>query len=113
MILPASLSVIPGSSFNSAELALLMSTMSAFGAVAVLRASEVPAFGVAGTLGAVMVAAGGVVLGEVVAAGCAITGAAIVKANRPIGNRINLCISYLLFEAASSRRVKKRNALTV
>jgi hypothetical protein len=83
--------------------------MSTFGAVALLRASEVEAFGAAGVAGAIVVdgevADGEVVLGVVVVAGCAITGAAIVKANRPIGIRENFNISILLFKAASSRRV--------
>jgi hypothetical protein len=45
-----------------------MSTVSIFGAAAVLRASEVDAFGVAGTAGAI-VDDGEVVLGVVVVAG--------------------------------------------
>jgi hypothetical protein len=70
----------------------LMSTMSIFGAAALLRVSEVEAFGVAGTAGAI-VDDGELVVGVVVVAGCAITGAAMVKANSPIGSRVNFNIS--------------------
>src|SRR5438067_745675 len=48
MILAASLSLTPGSILSSAAVALLMSTVSIFGAAAVLRASGVAAFGGAG-----------------------------------------------------------------
>jgi hypothetical protein len=68
MILVASLSLTPGSILSSAAVALLMSTVSIFGAAAVLRASEVDAFGVAGTAGAI-VDDGEVVLGVVVVVG--------------------------------------------
>jgi hypothetical protein len=68
MILVASLSLTPGSIFSSAALALLMSTTSVFGAAVVLRASEVEAFGVVGTAGAI-VDDGEVALGAVVVAG--------------------------------------------
>jgi hypothetical protein len=68
-----------------------MSTVSIFGAAAVLRASEVGAFGVAVTAGAI-VDEGEVVLGVVVVAGCAITGPAIVNANSPMGSRENFNI---------------------
>jgi hypothetical protein len=64
----ASLSLTPGSILSSAAVALLMSTVSIFGAAAGLRASEVDAFGVAGTAGAI-VDEGEVVLGVVVVAG--------------------------------------------
>jgi hypothetical protein len=64
MILAASLSLTPGSILSSAAVALLMSTVSIFGATAVLRASEVDAFG-AGAI----VDDGEVVLGVVVVAG--------------------------------------------
>ena len=64
----ASLSLTPGSILSSAAVALLMSTVSIFGAAAVLRASEAGAFGVAGTAGAI-VDDGEVVLGVVVVAG--------------------------------------------
>jgi hypothetical protein len=53
---------------SSAAVALLMSTVSIFGAAAVLRASEAGAFGVAVTAGAI-VDDGEVVLGLVVVAG--------------------------------------------
>jgi hypothetical protein len=66
--LVASLSLTPGSILSSAAVALLMSTVSIFGAVAVLRASEAGAFGVAVTAGAI-VDDGEVVLGVVVVAG--------------------------------------------
>jgi hypothetical protein len=68
-----------------------MSTVSVFGAAAVLRASEAGAFGVAVTAGAI-VDDGVLVLGVVVVAGWAITGPAIVKANSPMGSRENFSI---------------------
>jgi hypothetical protein len=68
-----------------------MSTVSIFGAAAVLRASEAGVFGVAGTAGAI-VDDGEVVLGVVVVAGWANTGPAIVKANSPKGSRENFNI---------------------
>ena len=58
----------PGSIFSSEAVALLMSTISAFGATAVLRTSDVEAFGTDGTAGAIVVE-GEVVLGVVVVAG--------------------------------------------
>jgi hypothetical protein len=64
-----------------------MSTVSIFGAAAVLRVSAVGAFG-AGAI----VDEGEVVLGVVVVAGWAITGPAIVNANSPMGSRENLSI---------------------
>src|SRR6516165_4484380 len=71
MILAASLSLTPGSAFNSAAVAELRSTISAL-------------------------------LGTVVAAGCANTGAAIVKARMPAGIRIylNILISYFWRQVA-------------
>jgi hypothetical protein len=66
--LVASPSLTPGSIFSSEAVALLMSTTSALGAAAVLRTSEVEAFGIDGTAGAI-VAEGEVVLGAVVVAG--------------------------------------------
>jgi hypothetical protein len=58
----------------------------------VLRASEVEAFGTAGTAGAIVDDGGVTVLGLVVVAGWAITGAAMVKARKPIANRENFNI---------------------
>src|SRR6516165_2240706 len=82
MILAASLSLTPGSAFNSAAVAELRSTISAL-------------------LGTV-VAGGEVGFGIVVAAGCANTGAAIVKARMPAGIRIylNILISYFWRQVA-------------
>jgi hypothetical protein len=68
MILVASLSLTPGSILSSAAVALLMSTVSIFGAAAVLRVSNVDALGVAVPAGAI-VDDGEVVLGVVVVAG--------------------------------------------
>src|SRR6185437_5211666 len=103
MIFVASPSVTPGSVLSSAAVALLMSTIVAFGAAVLPRISELDAFGTAGAAGA-MVEGGELLGGVVVVAGWAITGAAIVNAKSPIGSRINLIISHSCFEAASRRR---------
>jgi len=65
-----------------------MSTISALGAAALLRVSGVAAFEVTGATD------GTLELGVVVIAGWAITGAAIVNANSPMGSRENFNISY-------------------
>src|SRR6516164_9089497 len=91
MIFAASLSVMPGSALSSAAVALLMSTAAVFGAMAFPCVSSVGPLAPPGIPGAV-VEDGAVVPGVVVAAGWAITGAATVKANSPIGNRINFSI---------------------
>jgi hypothetical protein len=64
--------------------------MSALGAAALLRVSGVAAFGAAGAV----TEDGELELGAVVVAGWAITGAAIVNANSPMGSRENLNISF-------------------
>jgi len=64
--------------------------MFALGAAALLRVSAVAAFGVAGAV----TDDGELEFGVAVAAGWAITGAAIVNANSPMGSRENLNISY-------------------
>jgi len=64
--------------------------MSALGAAALLRVSGVAAFGAAGAV----TEDEELVLGAVVVAGWAITGAAIVNANSPMGSRENFNISY-------------------
>src|SRR5215471_18118082 len=78
MILAASLSLTPGSAFNSAAVAEFRSIISALLAGAVVGGGEV-GFGIG------------------VAAGCANTGAAIVKARMPAGIRIYLSISISYF----------------
>src|SRR5215469_15611669 len=86
MILAESLSLTPGSALSCVAVAVLMSTRSVFGITAVLRGIASGAFGDEGT-------AGGVAVGEaafgVVDAGCASTGAAMVRAS-PIGKRESL-----------------------
>src|SRR5215471_19870751 len=83
MILAASLSLTPGSAFNSAAVAEFRSIISALLAGAVVGGGEV-GFGIG------------------VAAGCANTGAAIVKARMPAGIRIylNISISYFWRQVA-------------
>src|SRR5215472_14469099 len=92
MILAASLSVTPGSAFNSVAVAELRSIITALLAGAVVAGGEV-GFGI------------------VVAAGCANTGAAIVKARMPAGIRIylNILISYFWRQVA----VAAKNGLWV
>jgi hypothetical protein len=64
--------------------------MSALGAAALLRVSGVATFGAAGAV----TEDEELELGAVVVAGWAITGAAIVNANSPMGSRENFNISF-------------------
>jgi hypothetical protein len=86
---------------------VLRSTIAVFGAAAVPRGSEAGDRGMAELAGGV-VADGEAAPGVVVVAGCANTGAAIVKARMPTGTRIDLSISNSYFLAASRRRTKER-----
>jgi hypothetical protein len=67
-----------------------MSTISALGAAALLRVSGVAAFGAAGAV----IEDGELEFGVAVVTGWAITGAAIVNANSPMGSRENFNISF-------------------
>jgi hypothetical protein len=71
-----------------------MSTRSVFGIAAVLRGIASGAFGDEGTAGVVTV---GEAAFGVVDAGCASTGAAMVRASNPIGKRENFNIRDVLF----------------
>jgi hypothetical protein len=75
---------------------VLRSTIAVFGAAAVPRGSEAGDRGMAELAGGV-VADGEAAPGVVVVAGCANTGAAIVKARMPTGTRIDLSISNSYF----------------
>jgi hypothetical protein len=85
MIFAESASLTPGRPFSSAAVAVLMSTIPAFGTPKLPCAAGSEGLGEAGIAGAIVPVGGvGVV---VVVAGCAKTGAAKVNASSPMGRR--------------------------